>query len=71
MRIIDLFALQVFAKIWAAATFDFFDTISTQLTQPIYLTMPELRWDCVAKLPLMRIANHDSVGRDGIGRSSA
>ena len=27
--------------------------------------------DCVAKLPLMRIANHDSVGGDGIGGSSA
>jgi hypothetical protein len=27
--------------------------------------------DCVAKLPLMRIANHDSVGGDGIGGSGA
>jgi len=32
-----------------------------------------IRWvpDCVAKLPLMRIANHDSVGGDGIGGSGA
>jgi len=27
--------------------------------------------DCVAKLPLMRIANHDSVGGEGIGGSGA
>jgi hypothetical protein len=27
--------------------------------------------DSVAKLPLMRIANHDSVGGDGIGGSGA
>jgi len=27
--------------------------------------------DCVAKHPLMRIANHDSVGGDGIGWSGA
>ena len=34
---------------------------------------PDVRFqeDCVAKLPLMRIANHDSVGRDGIGGSGA
>ena len=30
-----------------------------------------LRRDCVAKLPLMRIANHDSLGGDGIGGSGA
>jgi hypothetical protein len=29
------------------------------------------RGDCVAKLPLMRIANHDSVGGEGIGGSGA
>jgi hypothetical protein len=39
----------------------------------IHITRPNVRFwgDCVAKLPLMRIANHDSVGRDGIGGSGA
>jgi hypothetical protein len=34
---------------------------------------PNVRFtpDCVAKLPLMRIANRDSVGGDGIGGSGA
>jgi len=36
-----------------------------------YPSNVRFRGDCVAKLPLMRIANHDSVGRDGIGGSGA
>jgi hypothetical protein len=38
---------------------------------PIAPTNVGFGGDCVAKLPLMRIANHDSVGEDGIGGSGA
>jgi hypothetical protein len=34
-------------------------------------TLVRYKQDCVAKLRLMRIANHDSVGGDGIGGSGA
>jgi hypothetical protein len=38
MRIIDLFALQVFAKNWTAATFDFCNTICHKPTSPVART---------------------------------
>jgi hypothetical protein len=39
------------------------------IPKPLSGSIPELPH--VAKLPLMRIANHDSVGGDGICGSSA